>query len=103
LVTRRIGFCLDADLFFKRGLVVFWEFEARRVDGSLDSGLFAVGWLDAARWVDSSAYSSLFTIGWLDTRSVFTLAHVNLSLVVMTTVTGNFDGDITIVVSSVVW
>ena len=63
--------------------MVPWEFEARRVDGSLDT--------------------SLFTIRWLDARSVFTLAHVNLSLVVMTAVTGNFDGDISIVVSSVVW
>jgi hypothetical protein len=62
LVTSRLDFCLDADLFLERGLVVSWEFETGRVDGSLDSGLFAVGWLEAARWVDSSAYSNLFTI-----------------------------------------
>jgi hypothetical protein len=56
LVTRSFDFFLDADLFLERGLVVSWEFETRRVDGSLDSGLFAIGWLDAAGRVDSSAY-----------------------------------------------
>ena len=62
LVTRSLDFCLNADLLLERGLRMSWEFETRRVDGSLDLGLFAVGRLEAARWVDSSAYSSLFTI-----------------------------------------
>ena len=60
-----------------------WEFDARRVDGSPDSGLFAVAWLE--------------------TRSVFTLGHVNLSLVLTTTVLGKLDADVSVVVSSVVW
>lgn len=55
------------------------------------------------RRVDGSFDSSLFTIGWLESRSIFTLGHVNLSLVVMATVMGNLDGDISIVVSSAVW
>jgi hypothetical protein len=80
----RVDCCLDADLFFgRRELGVSWKLEARRVDGSPDS--------------------SLLTIGWLEARSVFTLGHVNLSLVVLATVTGNLDGDISVVVSSVVW
>jgi len=60
-----------------------WEFEARRVDSSLDSGLF--------------------TVGRLESRSVFTLGHVNLSLVVSTTVFRKLDTYIGVVVSSVVW
>jgi hypothetical protein len=106
--ARRFDCCLDADLFLERGFRVSWEFEARRVDGSIDSSLFlerglGVSWEFEARRVDGSLDSSLFTIGWLEARSVFTLGHVNLSLVVMATVTGNLDGDISVVVSSVVW
>jgi hypothetical protein len=83
LETRRIDGCLDTDLFLGRVLGVSWELELRRVDGSLDS--------------------SLFTVGWLEARSVFTLGHVNLSLVASTAVFRKLDADVGIVVSSVVW
>jgi hypothetical protein len=101
--ARRFDCCLDADLFLERGFGVSWGLEARRVDGSLDSSLFLVSWELEAWRVYSSLNPSLFTIGWLEARSVFTLGHVNLSLVVMTTATRDLDGDVSVVVSSVVW
>jgi len=78
--------------------------DARRVDGLLgDADLFSFCRTEAWRVNGSLVDSNLFTIGWLETRSVFTLGHVNLSLVVLTTVMRNLDGDISVVVSSVVW
>jgi hypothetical protein len=108
LEARSVDGCFYASLFLRRVLGMSWEFKARRVDGSLDSSLFLrrvlrTAWVFGARRVDSSFDSSLLTIGWLEARSVFTLGHVNLSLVVATTVMRNFDTDVRVVVSSAVW
>jgi hypothetical protein len=108
LEVRSVDGCFYASLFLRRVLGVSWEFKARRVDGSLDSSLFLrrvlrTAWVFGARRVDSSFDSSLLTIGWLEARSVFTLGHVNLRLVVAATVMRNFDADVRVVVSSAVW
>jgi hypothetical protein len=95
----------DADLFNGRVLVVSWKFEPRRVDGLLgDADLFSLCRTEAWRINGGLVDSDFFTIARLEARSVFTLGHVNLSLgVVMTTVMRNLDGDVSVVVSSVVW
>ena len=83
LEVRSVDGCLfDVDFFLVFG--VSDELELGRVNG---------------RFVDSD----LFVICRLESRTVFTLGHVNLSLVVMTTVVRKLDRDISVNVSSVVW
>jgi hypothetical protein len=106
--ARRVDGNPNSSLFLRRVLRTAWVFEARGVDGSPDSNLLLrrvlrTAWVFEARGVDGSLDSSLLTIGWLEARSVLTLGRVNLSLVVVTTVRGNFDMDIRVVVSSAVW
>jgi len=105
LESRRIyGLFGNADLFTGRVLLISWFLEARRIDGLLCvADLFSFGRTEAWGVNSSLVDSDFFTIVWLETRSVFTLAHVNLSLVLSAATMRNFDGDICIVVSSVVW
>jgi len=94
----------DADLFTGRVMRVSVELEARRVDGLLcNADLFSLCRTEAWRVNGGLVDSNLFTIAWLEARSVFTLAHVNLSLVVVTTVMRYLDRDVSVVVSAVVW
>lgn len=77
--------------------------EAWRVNsGARNTGLLAIGWVGSGR-VYGLIESDLFTIAGLELGSVLTFGEVKLSLVVLTTVVRKLDGDVSVVVSALVW
>jgi len=122
LGSRRVdGLLSDAD-FFTGSLLVAWSWvnsgttdtnlfvvggglllEAWRVNsGTGNTGLLAIGWLGSGR-IYGLIESDLFAIAGLELGSVLTFGEVKLSLVGVTAVMRKLDGDVSVVVSALVW
>ena len=70
--------------------------------GTGNTGLLAIGWAGSGR-VYGLIESDLFAIAGLELGSVLTFGEVKLGIVWLTTVAREFDGDVSVVVSALIW